>query len=178
MSDAVAPDPKHPDPAGWHLATADWYPSDFVRPEYKPTAKYQTGPFALQLIMTAAPTPTVFGWAVKMADDKRRSLYRTVVKSSRLKALSAPRPSCRPSSARNPGRSATTTECRLRSRTLIAALSQISRDYEEGSRQEGFEGIGSSRMPLIKADSGARPSRAPVAGGDASFSAANLHFFR
>ena len=60
------------------MATADWYPSDFVRPEYKPTAKYQ-GPFALQLIMAAAPTPTVFGWAVKMADDKCRSLYRTVV---------------------------------------------------------------------------------------------------
>ena len=78
-SDAVAPDPEHPDQAGWHLATPQWYPSDLVRPEYKPTAKYQ-GPFALQLIMEAAPPHTVFVWAVKAAADVcRYALQDTVV---------------------------------------------------------------------------------------------------
>ena len=75
----MAPDPEHPDQAGWHLAPPQWYPSDLVRPEYKPTAKYQ-GPFALQLIMEAAPPHTIFVWAVKAADDGcRYALQDTVV---------------------------------------------------------------------------------------------------
>ena len=87
-SDAVAPDPEHPDQAGWHLATPQWYPSDLVRPKYKSTAKYQRlaiganyeGTFALQLIMEAAPPHTVFVWAVKVADDGcRYALQDTVV---------------------------------------------------------------------------------------------------
>ena len=30
-SDAVAPDPEHPDQAGWHLAPPQWYPFDLIQ---------------------------------------------------------------------------------------------------------------------------------------------------
>ena len=75
-------DQEHPDQVGWHLADPEWYPSDLVRPEYKRLAigaNYE-GPFALQLIMAAAPPAVDFAWEVQAAEDSfRHSLRHTVV---------------------------------------------------------------------------------------------------
>ena len=64
------------------MADPEWYPSDLVRPEYKRLAigaNYE-GPFALQLIMAAAPPAVDFAWEVQAAEDSfRHSLRHTVV---------------------------------------------------------------------------------------------------
>ena len=75
-------DQEHPDQVGWHLADPEWYPSDLVRREYKRLAigaNYE-GPFALQLIMAAAPPAVAFAWEVQRAEDSfRHSLHNTLV---------------------------------------------------------------------------------------------------
>ena len=64
------------------MADPEWYPSDLVRREYKRLAigaNYE-GPFALQLIMAAAPPAVDFAWEVQAAEDSfRHSLRHTVV---------------------------------------------------------------------------------------------------
>ena len=75
-------DQEHPDQVGWHLADPEWYPSDLVRREYKRLAigaNYE-GPFALQLIMAAAPPAVDFAWEVQGPEDSfKHSLHNTVV---------------------------------------------------------------------------------------------------